>query len=90
MLEDSYTKLAGAVGDLGKEMKRKTDELSNKLNAEATGSEAADKRIEERLKETAVGSFHLDVWGVMFVMVGIFAGTASPEIATQLGTAWCR
>jgi hypothetical protein len=89
MLEDSYAKLAGEVGDLGKEMRRKMDELANKLNAEATGREAADKRIEERLKETAVGGIHLDVWGVSFVMLGIAAGTASSEIAAWIRAA-CR
>ena len=89
MLEDSYTKLAGGVGDLGKEMRREMDELSNKLNAEAAGREAADKRVEERLKETAVGGIHLDVWGVSFVMLGIAGGTASSEIAAWIGAA-CR
>jgi hypothetical protein len=50
----------------------------------------ADKEIKEQLRETAVGSIHLDVWGVLFVMLGIIAGTASPEIAALVRAAWCR
>ncbi|HKN22613.1 MAG TPA: hypothetical protein VJX73_14410 [Terracidiphilus sp.] len=71
-------------------MKRRSDELTGKLHAEATARDAADKRIEDRLKEMAVGSFHLDVWGVLFVMLGIVAGTLSQEIAAALGAASCN
>jgi hypothetical protein len=71
-------------------VKRRSDELTGKLHAEATAREAADKKIEEQLQETAIGSLHLDVWGVLFVMLGIIAGTASPEIAVLVGAAWCR
>ena len=90
MLEDSYTKLFDEVGSLGNEVKRRSDELTGKLRAEATAREAADKEIKEQLRETAVGSIHLDVWGVLFVMLGIIAGTVSPEIAALVRAAWCR
>src|SRR5579863_5830854 len=55
MLEDSYTNLCGEVGGLGNEMRQRGDELSNKLHAEVAAREASDKKIEEQLKETAVG-----------------------------------
>jgi hypothetical protein len=90
MLEDSYTKLFDEVGSLGNEVKRRSDELSSKLRAEATAREAADKKIEEQLKETAVGSLHLDVWGVEFFILGTIAGTLSQEIAAVFGAAWCE
>jgi hypothetical protein len=80
ILEDSHTKLFDEVGSLGNEVKRRSDELTGKLRAEAAAREAADKEIQEQLKETAVGSTHLDVWGVGCVMLGIIAGTF-PEIA---------
>ena len=70
-------------------MKRRSDELTGKLSAEAAAREAADKEIKEQLKETAVGSAHLDVWGVVFVMSGIVAGAASPEIAAWVGGGSC-
>ena len=89
ILEDSQTKLFDEVGSLGNEVKRRSDELSGKLNAEAGAREVADKGIREQLKETAIGSFHLDVWGVLFVMLGIVAGTASQEIAGWIGTVAC-
>ncbi len=90
MLEDSYTKLFDEVGGLENEIRRRGDELSNKLHAEAAAREVADKRIEEQLKETAVGSLHLDVWGVLFFILGIIAGTAFPEIAAVFGAASCK
>ena len=90
MLEDGYTKLFDEVGSLGNEVKRRSDELSSKLHAEATAREAADKKIEEQLKETAVGSFHLDVWGVEFFLLGIIVGTLSQEIAAAFGAASCK
>jgi hypothetical protein len=85
MLESSYTNLFDEVGNLGNEVKRRADELSNKLNAEATARDSGDKRIEEQLKETAVGSVHLDVWGVEFFLLGTIAGTLSQEIAALFG-----
>ncbi len=90
MLEDSYTKLFDEVGGLEIEITRRSEELSNKLHAEVAAREANNKRIEEQLKETAVGSLHLDAWGVLFFILGIFAGTASPEIAAALGAASCK
>ncbi|HWY80808.1 MAG TPA: hypothetical protein VNY10_02510 [Roseiarcus sp.] len=89
ILEDSHTKLFDEVGSLGNEVKRRSDELASKLHDEATAREAADKGIKEQLKETAVGSIHLDVWGVVFVVSGIVAGTASPEIAAWVGGGSC-
>ena len=89
ILEESYTKLFDEVGNLGTEVKRRTDELNRKLQAEATAREAADKTIKEQLKETAVGSFPLDVWGVLFVILGIIAGTGSQEIAALIGARSC-
>jgi hypothetical protein len=62
MLEVSHTKLADKVGDLGKEVKSQTDELSSKLTAEAASRGAGDKRIEGQVREAAVGSLHLDAW----------------------------
>ena len=85
-LEERYTKLRGEVGDLGKELRAKNDDLCAKLDAEATARDAADKRIGEQMTETAVGSFHLDLWGVVFVLLGIVAGTLSHEIAGWLGS----
>ncbi len=90
MLEDSYTKLFDEVGGLENEIRRRGDELSNKLHAEVAAREASDKRIEEQLKETAVGSLHLDAWGVLFFIFGIIAGTASPEIAAVFGAVSCK
>jgi hypothetical protein len=89
MLEDSYTNLSGEVGGLGNEMRQRGDELSNKLHAEVAAREASDKKIEEQLKETAVGSLHLDAWGVVFFVIGIIAGTVSPEIAGWVGSGSC-
>jgi hypothetical protein len=89
ILEDSQTKLFDEVGSLGNEVKRRSDELTGKLRAEATAREAADKEIKEQLKETAVGSTHLDVWGVGCVMLGIIAGTTSPEIAAVFRAGSC-
>jgi hypothetical protein len=63
ILEDSYTKLFDEVGGLGKELRQRADELSNKLHDETSAREARDKMIEEQLRETAVGSLHLDAWG---------------------------
>ena len=90
MLQDNYTNLFDEVGRLDDELRRRTDELSSKLHAETAAREATDKRLEEQLKETAVGSLHLDLWGVLFFISGIIAGTASPEIAALLGTASCK
>ena len=87
ILEDSHTELLDEVGSLGNEVKRRSDELTSKLHAEATAREAADKEIKEQLKETAVGSTHLDVWGV--VMSGIVVGTASPRMAAWGGGGSC-
>jgi hypothetical protein len=90
MLEDSYTRLFDEVGNLGSEVRRRTDESSSNLRAETAFREAGDKRVEEQLMETAVGGLHLDFWGVLFFILGIIAGTASPEIAAALGAAPCN
>jgi hypothetical protein len=89
ILEESHTKLFDQVGSLGNEVKRQSDELTGKLRAEATAREAADKEIKEQLKETAVGSAHWDVLGVVCVMLGIIAGTFSPEIAAVILAGSC-
>ncbi len=90
MLEDIYARLFYEVGGLGNEVTRRIDELSSNLRAEVAAREAGDNRVEEQLIETAVGSLHLDLWGVLFFVLGIVAGTASPEIAAALGAASCK
>ena len=90
LLNPFHGKLLDEVGGLEIEIRRRGDELSNKLHAEAAAREVADKRIEEQLKEAAVGSLHLDVWGVLFFILGVIAGTASPEIAAVFGAASCK
>jgi hypothetical protein len=90
ILEDSYTKLFDEVGRLGADVKLRSDELSGKLHAELAAREAADKKLDAQLKETAVGSLHLDVWGVNFLILGIIAGTLSQEAAAMFGAAGCK
>jgi hypothetical protein len=81
MLEENYIKLFDEVGGLDNELQRRTDGLSAKLQAEASAREAGDKKVEGELRETAVGTLHFDLWGVVFFISGTIAGTASPEIA---------
>ena len=90
MLENSYTNLFDEVSSLGNEAKCRSDDLAGKLQAEITARSEADKKIEEQMKETAVGSFHLDFLRVAFVLLGIVARTASPEIAAGFGATGCR
>ena len=90
LLEGGYNKLFDEVGSLGIDVKRRSDELSGKLYAEATAREASDKNIEAQVKETAVGSLHLDFWGVEFLILGTIVGTISQEVAAMFGAAWCK
>ena len=89
MLEDNYARLGDAVGGLDREVKKRIDDLSTKLTAETASREAGDKKTEEQVREATVGTLHLDAWGVIFFVVGIIAGTASPEIAVLIGGGSC-
>jgi hypothetical protein len=90
ILERNYVSLFDEVGILGQELKKKTEELSTNLKIESIKREESDNKNEAQLKEAVVGAFHLDLWGVLYFVLGIVAGTASSEIASFLGVAPCK
>jgi hypothetical protein len=90
VLEKNYANLFDEVGALDQELTQKTAELSTNLKIESTTRVESDKKLEEKLKEAVVGVLHLDLWGVLYFVLGIIAGTASSEIASFFGAAPCK
>ena len=89
MLAQNYARLDDEVGKLDREMKNIAREFSGRLESERAAREKADMRNDQQLKEAVVGRIHLDLAGVLYLVLGILAGTASLEFARLLGAAPC-
>jgi hypothetical protein len=90
MLEQQYVALFDELGTLTGETKTKIDELSNSLVAERAERQQADVQAKEQLKRAVAGGIPLARVGVIVLLIGIAAGTASPEIASKFGAGACQ
>jgi hypothetical protein len=90
MLEQQYASLFDEVGVLSAETKKKYDELSQAQDAEKRERIEADKATKDQLKKAVAEGLPLGLLGVIFFMIGITAGTASPEIAMMFGYGACQ
>jgi hypothetical protein len=81
MLEDQYSHLFDEVGSLASETKTRIQEVENSLKAESSERKRADENTREQLRQAVAAGLPLARVGVLFFVVGILAGTASPELA---------
>jgi len=90
MLEQGYASLFDEVGTLSGEVKKKTDELSKALKAEQGARAQAITQTKDQLKRAVAEGIPLASVGVIFFLLGVTAGTASPEIASIFGSSACQ
>lgn len=90
ILEQEVTNLFDELGTLNAEMKKKTDELSDSLKAEGSERAKADEKTKNQLRRAIAEGIPLGIVGVIFFLLGITAGTASPEIASWFGAGACQ
>jgi 2-polyprenyl-6-methoxyphenol hydroxylase-like FAD-dependent oxidoreductase len=63
--------------------------ITRELAEERDQRAAADQEQSEILREAVVGKIHLNRAGVMWFVLGIIAGTASPEVSRVFAGAFC-
>lgn len=90
ILEQGHADLFDEVGALSEEMKKKTDELSAALKVERSEREQADQQTKNELRKAVAEGIPLGLVGVICFLLGITAGTASPEIASIFGSGACQ
>ena len=90
MLEQQYAALFDEVGTLSSELKTKTEDLSKAVAAERSAREQEDDRIRDQLKKAVAEGIPLSAIGAICFLLGIAAGTASPEIAMMFGAGACQ
>lgn len=90
MLEQQHLALFDEVGQLSGDMKKRTDELSQSLEAEKRERIDGDSSTKNQLRTAIAQGLPLGRLGVVFFMIGIIAGTASPEIAVIFGRSACQ
>jgi hypothetical protein len=89
LLEQQYASLSDEVDTLSAETKQRTDELSKALEAERREREDSDNRAKEQLRTAIAEGIPLEFLGAVFVLFGIVADSASPEIASLFGKGAC-
>ena len=82
ILEQEVTNLFDELGTLSAEMKKKTDEGSERAKA--------DEKTKNQLRRAIAEGIPLGIVGVIFFLLGITGGTASPEIASSFGAGACQ
>lgn len=84
MLQRQYEALFDEVGALDTRLAQSKEELSKRIDDEAAARQEADSRNLRQLDEAIVGGLHLDLVGLALFVLGIIAGTASPELSSVL------
>lgn len=84
ILEHNYEYLSTATSKLDMLIRQEIKRVSQEIKDEVARREAGDKRIGERLSEAVAGSFYLEAAGAIYFSLGVFFGTASPELAYYL------
>jgi hypothetical protein len=90
MLEQQYASLSDEVGTLADVTKTKISELNNSLAKESASRQNADLQVREQLREAVAEGIPLASVGVIAFLIGITAGTISPEIASFFAAASCN
>lgn len=86
-LEKGIDMLFNELDRLDSQVKINAKTAEKEVRNEQTQRETEDANIQRRLDEAIVGSIHLEVSGVALFVLGIIAGTASPEISWLFGIA---
>lgn len=89
-LENQYVALFDEVGTLAAETRTTDSELSRSLEAERAERQTADTQARQQLRKAIAEGIPLAFVGVTSFLVGITAGTVSPEIASIFGASTCQ
>jgi hypothetical protein len=90
ILEQNYRDLSTYTYKQNMLFMQELKKLSQEINDEVARREVGDKLIGERLSEAVAGGFYLEAAGAIYFLLGLFLGTASPELAYYLrGSSGC-
>lgn len=84
-LEKGVDMLFNEVDRLDFQVQANAKTAETEIRNEQTQRKVEDANIQRRIDEAVVGSIHLEVSGVALFVLGIIAGTASPEISWLFG-----
>jgi len=70
-LLNQVEKLEGRISDLRREGREQEKKLESLIDEEASQRESADENINRQIEEVAVGGLHLELMGLVWLVVGI-------------------
>jgi hypothetical protein len=89
LIEQQFTGLFKEIDRVDRASQESADKFSEALRVESAERKNADKGLSEQIKDVVLGHVYLDWLGVLFVLLGIIATTASTEIASLFGAGPC-
>ena len=85
-VEKNVDMLFNEIGGLGIQVRTNATTATAAIRGEQSKRETEYANAQRQLDEAIVGKIHWEVSGVALFVLGIIAGTASPEISWMLGT----
>lgn len=83
-LEEKHKELERQLHEVRGHIDERAQEIEDQLSEEQRAREAADERVNQRIEEASIGGLHLEVIGLVWLIVGILCASLPDEIAALL------
>jgi hypothetical protein len=90
VLEGHLEQLEGEMGTEFQDMKEQVTKLQNSLGRETKERSAADDGTARQIEEVAIGGLHLEVVGLVWLILGVLGASIPDEIVRVLSFLGCH
>jgi hypothetical protein len=84
VLESNLNQLQDELDAKICELRSKSDEMRNDLRREGEERRAADDTVSRRIEEVAIGGLHLEIVGLVWLMLGVIGASVPDEVAALI------
>lgn len=84
-LEANLTTLKDEQGDISKRLQEEEKKRDEAVTSERRAREESDQHLNKKLQELGAGNLHLELLGVIWLVIGLILTTTSSEIASAFG-----
>ena len=83
-LEEQYEALREKQRETKRQLEERAEDLEEQIEDEETVREKADERLRDTIEEVSIGGLHLEMVGLVWLVVGIMCASLPQELAAVL------
>ena len=85
VLEENFSILRGEVRLNKQTLRNEVGAVRSEIERETQGRQADSQRLTRRLEEVAIGGLHLEIVGLLWLVVGVLATSIPDELVSLFG-----